>query len=271
MAERCRLMERSQLASRHRRRYHLRVRRRGSLPSLSRSHPCAAMFIDETGAISRDRFFGVGTYKAVEPSRLLRSVQKLRDQEHWYKEIKFSDATKGSLPFYRKVIDIALADGAGDFFCFIADRHEADPIERFGTTWDAYGKLAEQLVVACLRPDELVSVMADNYSSPDEVLFEEDLRASVNRRLRRLAVVSVCRLDSKSSDGLQVVDLLTSAAAFEFRASAGLASASSPRGQLAEYVRERLGAESLLNGWRSARHSVAVYSHGAWTPEGKRT
>lgn len=240
--------------------------RRGSLPHLSRSHPCAALFVDETGAISRDRFFGVGTYKSAEPSRLLRAVQKLRDRQHWYKEIKFSNATQGSLPFYREVVDVALDHSAGDFFCFVADRQQADPIQRFGTTWDAYGKLAEQLVVACLRPDELVSVMADNYSSPDEVLFEEDLRASVNRRLRRLAVVSVCRLDSKSSDGLQVVDLLTSAAAFEFRACAGLANPHSPRGQLAEYVREKLGAESLLKGWRNARHSVAIYSHGAWTP-----
>lgn len=239
---------------------------RGALPTLSRSHPCAAVFLDETGAISRDRFFGVGTYKASEPSRVLRAVQKLRDRRHWYKEIKFSDATRGTLPFYREVVDVALADDAGEFFCFVADRQHADPIERFGTTWDAYSKLAEQLVFACLRPDELVSVMADNYSSPDEVLFEEDLRASVNRRSRRLAVVSVCRLDSRSSDGLQVADLLTASVAFEFRAKAGLANPATPRGQIAAYVREKLGVDSFLDGWRDARHSVAVYEHGSWTP-----
>jgi hypothetical protein len=197
---------------------------------------------------------------------LLRSVQKLRDQRHWYNEIKFTAATRGSLPFYRDVVDLALAEGAGEFFCFVADRHEADPIHRFGTTWDAYAKLAEQLVVACLKPSELVSVMADNYSTPDEVLFEEDLRASVNRRLRRLAVVSVCRLDSRSSDGLQVVDLLTASVAFEFRANAGLANPATPRGQIAAYVRERLGVGSFLSGWRDQRHSVAVYTHGSWTP-----
>lgn len=242
------------------------MQRHGKLPRLSRSHPCGAAFIDETGAISRDRFFGVGMFKSTEPSRLLRSVQKLRDRRHWYNEIKFSDATRDSLPFYKEVVDIALAPDAGEFFCFIADRQQADPIERFGTPWDAYSKLAEQLVVACLRPDELVSVMADNYSSPDEVLFEEDLRASVNRRLRRLAVVSVCRLDSRSSDGLQVVDLLTSSSAFEFRAAAGLARSSSPRGQLAAYVRQKLGVESLLEGWRDVNHSIAIYEHGSWSP-----
>lgn len=162
-------------------------------------------------------------------------------------------------------MDICLEPGLIKFFCFVADREKADPIARFGTTWVAYGKLAEQLVVASLRPNELISVLADNYSTPDTILFEEDLRASVNRRLRRLAVVSVCRLDSRSSDGLQAVDLLTAATVFEFRAEVGLASNSSPRGQLAGYVRSKLGTDSCLAGWRNAEHSVARYHHGTWT------
>ena len=54
-----------------------------------------------------------------------------------------------------------------------------------------------------------MSLMADNYSTPDYVLFEEQLRARVNVRVKRLGLVSVCRLDSKSSDGLQLADLLS--------------------------------------------------------------
>lgn len=233
---------------------------------LRRDHPCSAGFLDETGAISRDRFFGVGLVKSPEPARLLRAVQKLRDREHWYKEIKFTDATAGTLPFYRKVVDTCLTQESLEFFCFVADRDAADPVARFGTPWAAYSKLAEQLVVASLHTNELISVMADNYSTPDEVLFEEELKASVNRRLQRLAVVSDCRLDSKSSDGLQVVDLLTSATSFEFRAHAGLALTTSPRGQLAAYVRSKLGTSSCLSGWRNGVHSVAVYNHGNWSP-----
>ena len=123
----------------------------------------------------------------------------------------------------------------GAEFCFVADRRVADPIARFGSAWDAHAKLAEQLVVAACRPDELVALMADNFSTPDPVLFEQDLRAAVDRRLRRLALVSVVRLDSRSSDGLQAVDLLTSAVAHELRADAGLA------------------------GWRNGRHSVQIF------------
>jgi hypothetical protein len=243
-------------------------------PTLRRDHPTATAFLDETGSISRDRFFAVGLVKLTEPARLLRQIQRFRDTEHWYKEIRFTDVTKRSLGTYRKVVDLlSLCEGRDNdnprFFCFVADRDRADPVARFGTQWDAYGKLAEQLVTAVIRPDELLTVMADNYSTPNHVLFEEDLRAAVNRRLQRLSIVSVCRLDSRSCDGLQIADLLTSAIAFEFREHAGLASSSNPKAQLAAHVRDALGTSTCLAGWRNASHSVAVYEHGSWRPSGK--
>lgn len=242
------------------------VRRRVSRPALARSHPCAVAFLDESGAISGDRFFSVGVLKAQEPARLLRAVQKLRDQKHWYREIKFGNirSAKGAA-IYQEVIDLCLTPGLVEFFCFVADRAVADPIERFGSQWDAYGKLAEQLIVAATHPDELVSVIADNYSTPDHILFEEDVKAGVNARLSRLAVVTVCRLDSRSCDGLQLADLLTSAATHEFRAAAGLASDGSHKGTVARHLREALGAPSCLSGWRNASHSIQVYNHGSWT------
>ena len=229
-------------------------------PVLGRDHPCATAFLDETGSIAKDRFFGIGLLKCAEAANLTRGIQKIRDRHHWYKEIKWFDITKGSLPIYRQVVDVCAASGV-EFFCFVADRRAADPITRFGSAWDAYAKLSEQLVVAACRPDELIALMADNYSTPDSVLFEQDLRAGVNRRLRRLALVSVVRLDSRSSDGLQAVDLLTSAVAHEFRAEAGLASHTSPKGEMSAYVRSALGADSCLTGWRNDRHSVQIHRH----------
>jgi hypothetical protein len=235
-------------------------------PRLGRDHPVGTSFLDETGVISNDRFFAVGLFTCCEPSVTLRRLQKFRDQKHWYREIKFSGVKWSNYQLYEEVVDIALTPGAGRFFSFVADRDTADPIARFGTAWDAYGKLAEQLVVASLQTDQLITVLADNYSTPDHVLFEEDLRSAVNRRLKRLAVMSVCRLDSRSCDGLQVADLLTSAITHEFRANVGLAASSSPKAKLAEHVRSKLGATSCLTGWRNTDHSVAIYEHGFWTP-----
>lgn len=234
---------------------------------LRRDHPCATVFLDETGSIAKDWIFAIGLLKVSEPSVLLRALQQWRDRRHWYKEIKYYDVTKGSLGLYKEVVDIAVRDCGASFFCFVADRQAADPVERFGSHWDAYEKLAEQLVMAAVSPSELVTVLADNYSTPNEVLFEQTLRSNVNRRSRRLSVVSVCRLDSKSSDGLQVVDLLTSATALEFRIAAGVASGGTPKAELAQHVRGALGTDSCLGGWRSHDHSVAVYNHGNWQAE----
>lgn len=233
-------------------------------PHLPRDTPVATAFLDETGSISDDRFFAIGCLKLPEPAELLRAIQKWRDQRHWYKEIKFHNLTRDTLTTYKEIVDLFAAQADAELFCFVADRKDADPIQRFGTPWDAYAKLAEQLIVAAMHPGEVIAVLADNYSTPDDVLFEQALRASVNRRLDRLAVVSACRLDSRSSDGLQMVDLLTSAITFEFRQAAGLAKATSPKGQLAAHVRGVLGTGSCRKGWRNARFSIALYEHTSW-------
>ncbi|NKR99907.1 DUF3800 domain-containing protein [Rhodococcus hoagii] len=186
-------------------------------------------FLDETGAIAADRFFAVGVLTHSEPSRLTRAIGKLRDRQHVYREFHFTELTRNSLPIYRDFVDICAQDPDLRFYCFVADRQVGDPVARFGDTWTAYAKMAEQLLVAAIRPGEIVSVIADNYSTPDHVLFEEDLKKEVNRRHRRLAVSNVCRMDSRASDGLQAADLLTSAVTFQFRQAAGLAGTNTPK------------------------------------------
>lgn len=229
--------------------------RRNELPA---DHPTAVAFLDESGSISQDRFFAVGCLKAPEAAPLLRAVQKLRDKEHWYKEIHFVDLTKNTLSFYKRVVDVIAAADV-EYSCFVADRQAADPIARFGTPWKAYEKLAEQLLVASVKPRELMTVLADNYSTPDTVQFEQDVRAAVNKRLGRLAITGVCRLDSSAADPLQLVDLLTSAVTFEFRQSAGLGGTKSPKAQLAEYVRSAYGVGSFLSGHRGAKINVQLH------------
>lgn len=232
---------------------------------LDADHPTAVAFLDESGSISQDRFFSVGCLKLAEPSVLLRELQKLRDRRHWYKEIHFTDLTANALPFYEDVVDIVAASPA-EFSCFVADRKVADPVARFGTPWKAYEKLASQLLIGSIKPREIVAVLADNYSTPDDVVFEQDVRAEVNRRLKRLAVLSVCRLDSGAADPLQLVDLLTSAVTFEFRQSAGIAGKRSPKASLAARVRKAYGVDSFLAGHQNDRINVKI--HKAPRPRG---
>ena len=220
--------------------------------------PTGVAFLDESGSISQDRFFTVGCLKLAKPSVLLRRIQALRDQRHWYGEIHWTDLTRAAVPFYKEIVDVVVASDAS-FSCFVADRDHHDPVRRFGSPWAAYQRLAEQLILGSISKGEILIVLADNYSTPAHVKFEEDLKADVNRRLGRLGVLEVCRLDSRSTDALQVVDVLTSAVTFEFRQSAGLAGATSPKAALAAYVRDAYGFGSCLAGYRCPGLNVALY------------
>jgi len=208
--------------------------------------------LDETGAIARDRFFAVGCLKLTNPSALTRAVQALRDKRHWYSEIHFTELNRNSVPHYEALVNV-IAGLRAEFSCFIADREAADPIQRYGTPWKAYEAMATQLLIGSIHKDELVTVLADEYSTPANVVFETDVKREVNRRLDCLAVTSVCRLKSDSADPLQIVDFLTGAVAFEFRAANDLAGPNTPKARVAELLRARLGIKTFMNGVRTTR------------------
>ncbi|MDQ3631634.1 MAG: DUF3800 domain-containing protein [Actinomycetota bacterium] len=210
---------------------------RGTLPQTART---GVVFLDETGTISQGRFFGVACLKLTEPSVLLREVQALRDRRNFHiahgNEFHFADVTRGTISHYMEAIDLVVAAGAA-FSCFIADRTLADPVARFGSSWRAYEKLAIQLLLGTISRREIVTVLADNYSTPKHVKFEVDVRDEVNQRLgKRLAVSSVFRLDSKSTDGLQLVDILLGAVTFRYRLAAGECTPGSIKDQLSRHV-----------------------------------
>jgi len=53
-------------------------------------------FIDESGSIAGTRFFAVGCLKFTVPSVLLRKIQKLRDLNHFYRELHFKGLKQSS-------------------------------------------------------------------------------------------------------------------------------------------------------------------------------
>lgn len=229
--------------------------------TLPKSTPTSVAFLDESGAIAQDRHFAVGCLKLTDPDVMVRALTKLRDRRRFYSEIHFAEMKPRSLRLYKEVVDLIAAIDFS-FSCFVVDRSQSDPVARFGGPWVAYERLATQLLLGSIRPGELVTVLADEYSSPDTVHFERDVCAAVNDRLDRLAVTKVLRLRSNAADGLQLADLLTSAVTFEFRQSVGHAGQTSPKAQLAQHVRTSLGVTSFLAGHRDSRLNVALYRQG---------
>lgn len=231
--------------------------------TLHKDHPTSVAFFDEAGAISSDRFFVVGLLRVENHPNLLKNVKKIRKKHKYYDEFKWASITAASYSASQDLLDL-LMGGDASFSCFVADRQLADPVVRFGDTFRAYEKLATQLLIGSIQHYELTTVIADNYSAPNYRSFENTVRKECNNRLDRLAVTSVIQVDSKATEGLQLVDMLTGAVAFGFKADAGLANHASQKGRLACHLRSSLGVSDFDNGYKSTRFNVKLYEHQRW-------
>lgn len=227
------------------------------------SHPVSVGFFDEAGAISSDRFFVVGLLKIEDHSTLLKQVKNIRRRHKYWGEFKWASLTQENRGAYEDLISL-LVSSTAKFSCFVADRHVADPVARFGNTFKAYEKLATQLLIGSVRPYELIAVLADNYSAPNSFSFEITVRTECNSRLSRLAVVSVVQVDSGATEGLQLVDVLVGAVAFGFKADCGLANHKSLKGKVAKGLRELVGVPDFNLGYTGDGFAVRIYEHTAW-------
>ncbi|WP_433184885.1 DUF3800 domain-containing protein [Actinoallomurus sp. CA-150999] len=217
---------------------------------LSVGHPSAAAFIDESGSVSNDRFFVLGCMKTWAAAELARKVRLYRDRAHFYQEIHFARMTAATRRHHMGMVDLlvaALAEGTLSFSSCIVDREDFDVVAYCGGAYNAYEAVATRLLIDAVDGAELISVIADDYSSPKGVTFEENVQVAVNSTLGRLVIPSLIRMDSRASDLLQLADLLTSLVGFDYRADAGLASKVSPKGRFVAEARKRLGCPTFVN------------------------
>jgi hypothetical protein len=212
-------------------------------------HPTALIFLDETGVVQkRDPFFGIGLLKVRDPAALLRGVQIIRDRLEFHEEIHWASLDKAGrrgrdrrLQVALEVMDLVFDTADARFCCQIADRQHGDLTAKFSGQEHAdemaYEWLASRVIREVIEPDEIVSVIADKRSTSPKVKFEAAVAQSINQAEDRLAVASVCRVDSRSTDGLQLVDLLLGAAALDLRQ--GRTTTGSQKQQLLAHLLER--------------------------------
>lgn len=221
------------------------MKRRGGREELARvvvppKYPTAAMFIDESGSKgSGNRFFVTAMVKVRRPGDLSRSIQAVRDRYRFRSEFKFGDLTKGALNAYKDVVDV-LAESDARIAAFVVDKQIYDPFPE-GEAWQAHAWAAAQLIIGNTNRRELVGVLLDGISTPTGVALDEEVRRTVNRRFKATSVVTSVCLDSKTSDGLQMADLVASAVAHErHNGRSGQTRGDgkeSPKTQLSKYVR----------------------------------
>jgi hypothetical protein len=228
----------------------------------SRQPQFAFGFLDETGTLGglRDPFFAVGLMRTRDPYELQRPIQRIRDREHFYDEIKWSRVSAKKLPLLKALVDVFFASPA-TLSIFVTDKQRYDPIARFGGQFRAYECLSRQLVRASIRRGETMFLIADEYSTPPAESFEENVRDHVNKKLRRKAIAGVYRMRSNGVDLLQLIDLMLGAVVYEYKSTRGVVGmeAHKPKVQLLEHIKDRAGVDSFVGGYRDGRLNIADY------------
>ena len=222
-------------------------------------YPTSSIFIDESGSkATASQFFVVAAVKVREPGRLAQAVRDVRDRSQYYRELKFSEITRGTLPVYYDLIDQLEASDAHLAACVVrGDVH--NPFTRTKPVWQVHAEITAQLLVGCINRRELVGVLMDGISTPRGTSLEDTVRRMANSRLGATSVVSAVCLDSQTNDVLQVADLVAGAILHERRRTAGApAKTTSNKGKVALRLAAAFARPGLADG-RDERVNIQTY------------
>src|SRR4051812_3795149 len=145
-----------------------------SLPAV---HPTASLYLDESGVIKTDRFFGIGCLKAKDGPRLTRALHRhrqvleCRGELHWSRFDKATSRNDRSFEMAMATIDVFFEHEDASFCCVLADRQEGDLTRAHGSSWQAYEWLSAEVLDKAIDGHEIVSVLADHVDTPPSVRF----------------------------------------------------------------------------------------------------
>ena len=218
-------------------------------------------FLDETGTLSeqKDQYFTVGILKMSQPYYLQSKLIFERSKIKFYDEVKFNKLSKNNLAFAKTAID-ALFETKSINFCSYSISTKSDYyLKNFDKNpWLAYEQITLKLLGATLANQEIIILIADHVTTPREIRFEVDVKKHFNVANRRLALAGVCRFDSKSNDLLQLTDLLIGAITYDIKFKKKLVLGSKYKIELVDYLKNKLGADTFLRGFKNHNFSIFV-------------
>lgn len=180
-------------------------------------HPTSTIFMDESGSRgSGDKFFVMGALKTRTPGKLAREVRNLRENRGFTEEFHFTKMTKGSMDIYMELVDIIVKSDAR-IGAIVVNKDSYDPFPN-QTAHAAHAQVSIEAVKLLLNPGELVTVLMDHITTPRDVFLDENVKSQLNEHFESTSVVSSLCLDSRTSDCVQLADLVASAIAYDVKA-----------------------------------------------------
>ncbi len=179
-------------------------------------------FLDETGLIhsDRDKFFALGIIKCENPEKIYNRIRKIRQKYNYNEELKWADLNrKIRFNIASEFFDIFLKEKI-EFNSIILKKDELDFKKHYdGNLNKAYRNFSIALLKLIIgkNPQELLIVLADDYFTPDGTDLEVTIKKFVNDHYKKFIVAGVCQIDSKSSDILQLTDLILGAVMYDLK------------------------------------------------------
>lgn len=184
-------------------------------------------FLDETGLLNSptDKFFALGMVKIRRPEKIYNRIRKSRQRFNYNEELKWSRLDRRiRFDVARKFFNIFM-DEEAEFHCIVLDKDKLD-FKKYhnNNMYKAYRSFTIALLKMIIgqKPDEVIIVLADDYFTPDGADLEETIMKFTNDHYKKFVVGGVCQIDSRSSDLLQLADLLMGAIVYDLKIQNGI-------------------------------------------------
>lgn len=220
------------------------------------------VFFDETGSVNdvNNKYFGLGMIKCMQPYFLDTKIRKIRGTYRFYDEIKSNKVSKKNVLVIENIINAIFETPGISFSCIVIDKDSLNFEKEFeNDPYLAYQIFTEELLKKNIKRNELLIVLADYISTPENVHFEVNIKHNMNEYFNRLAVCGVHRVDSIGVNLIQVTDLLLGAVVYEFKYRDRIVSGDRNKIRIYKYIQDKLDIENFMDVVKKKEFSIILY------------
>lgn len=222
-------------------------------------------FLDETGLIfdRKHKYFGLGLVKCGHPERVYNNIRKIRQRFNYNEEIKWAQLdSKVRFEVAMGLFNCFLNEGNIKFNCIILNKDELDFAKEYNNDLcKVYRSFTISLLklVAGKTPQEVLIVLADDYFTPEKLELENTIKKFTNGHYQKFVVAGVCQINSKSSDLLQLTDLILGAIVYDLKRTEKIITAHNEyKRKFLNFVYQKLNIKEsfFINSSRKTRNYV---------------
>ena len=183
-----------------------------------------------------------------------------RNKRNFHDEMKFNKLSRRNIDFAKFAVDSFLDTRSIWFYSYTLDKQGNYFQREFnGNPWNAYEQVSIRLVESALSPNEILMLLADHVTTPQNVHYEICVKDKMNKKAGRLAMAGVCRFDSKGNDLLQIVDLFIGAINYDLKIATGIVGdGDKHKKELLRFIKESIGIKDFTGGFRNKKFNIFV-------------